>query len=169
MISEMLSRAVSLALLTATSIAVCADGLQAQRGSGGGFYAFDERKPKSKLEQTVAALLPSIVKVHGASGLSTIQAYATGIIVSKTGYIVTLDQVLIQKGQTKVVLHDGSVLDVVVLPAELKYGVRMLKISDADLKKLKKPLVPVAIPKKQDHRNGTFVVSLGNCLPAHAA
>ena len=128
------------------------------------FYTFDERKPKTRIEKTIAKLLPSIVKVHGASGLKTIKSYETGIIVSDKGHIITLDLILIQEDRTKIVLHDGTVCEVEVYLPDEKCGVRILKIKDDDLKKLKTPLVPLKIPKKQTHRNGTFVVSLGNCF-----
>ena len=136
---------------------------QVTRG-GGDFYAFEERKPKTKLEKTIDRLLPSVVKVHGASGLKTIQAYSTGIVVSEKGHILTLDLILVQPDRTKVVLRDGTVCKVNVFPPEQKHGVRMLQIVPEDFKKLNQPLVPLTIPKKQDHRNGTFVVSLGNCF-----
>lgn len=126
-------------------------------------YSFKDRAPKTRMEKVIHKLLPSLVKVHGASGLKTIESYCTGVIVSDKGHILTLDLVLIQPGKTKVVLYDGTVCLVKVLPANNKYGVRMLKIGDEDLKKLKKPVVPVAPAKNQAHENGTFVVSLGNC------
>jgi len=128
------------------------------------FYAFRERKAKTRLEQAIDKLLPSVVKVHGASGLRTIQSYATGIVVSKQGHILTLDLILVQPDRTKVALGDGTVCKVDVFPPDQKHGVRMLKIIDEDFKKLKKPLVPVKIAKKQGHRNGTFVISMGNCF-----
>ncbi|MCA8957576.1 MAG: serine protease [Planctomycetes bacterium] len=131
---------------------------------GGGFYAFPDRTPKTAIEKTVAKLLPSLVKVHGASGLKTIQSYSTGILVSDKGHVLTLDLILIQEERTKVVLHDGTVCQVEVYPADETYGVRILKIKDEDLKKLKQPLVPLTIAKEQKHRNGTFVVSIGNCF-----
>lgn len=149
-------------LITFTASVVIAGALVGQDRET--FYAFNDRAPKTKLEKTISKVLPSIVKVHGASGLKTIQSYSTGIIVSKQGHILTLDLILVQVDRTKIVLHDGTVCEVDVYPAEEKCGVRMLKIKDADFKKLKKPLVPMSISKKQKHRNGTFVVSLGNCF-----
>ena len=128
------------------------------------FYAFKERKAKTRLERGIDRLLPSVVKVHGASGLRTIQSYATGIVVSKQGHILTLDLILVQPERTKVVLADGTVCKVDVYPPDQKHGVRMLKIVDEDFKKLKKPLLPIAVPKKNNHRNGTFVMSMGNCF-----
>lgn len=126
------------------------------------FYAFKERKPRTKLEKTIAEVMPSLVKVHGASGLKTIQSYATGVIVSDQGHVLTLDQILVQEERTKVVLHDGTVCKVDVMPAEEKLGVRMLKITDEDFKKIKSKLVPLQPAVKQDHRNGTFLMSIGN-------
>ncbi|MEC7724264.1 MAG: hypothetical protein VYD05_02040, partial [Planctomycetota bacterium] len=41
-------------------------------------YSFDERAPKTRVERTIDKLLPSVVKVFGASGLATIKPYATG-------------------------------------------------------------------------------------------
>ncbi len=135
---------------------------QVTRG-GGKYYEFDDRKPVTPVEKTIARLLPSLVKVHGASGLKTIQSYATGVIVSDKGHILTLDLIMIQDNRTRVVLYDGTVCDAETLDPDERYGVRMLKIKDADLKKLERPLVPLEPAKKQDHGNGTFVVSIGNC------
>jgi len=142
----------------------CAATAPAQITRGGGkYYEFNDRKPVTPMEKTIARLLPSLVKVHGASGLKTIQSYATGIIVSDKGHILTLDLIMIQENRTRVVLNDGTVCDAETLDADERYGVRMLKIKDADFKKLKQPLVPLQPAKKQDHPNGTFVVSIGNC------
>lgn len=119
-------------------------------------YSFAERAPRTPVERTIHALLPKVVKIHGASGLATIQAFATGLIVSAKGHILTLDQVLLQEGQTRVVLADGTVHDATLLPPENTLGVRMLKIEvDRDL-----PFV--ALPDAGELSNGTFVVSLGN-------
>ncbi|MEE9125505.1 MAG: hypothetical protein V3U11_00035, partial [Planctomycetota bacterium] len=59
-------------------LATAASG-QITRG-GGKYYEFGDREPVTPMEKTIAKLLPSLVKVHGASGLKTIQSYVTGII-----------------------------------------------------------------------------------------
>ena len=51
--------------------------LGAQTEDFGKSYSFDERKPRTQVERTIDSLLPSLVKIHGASGLKTISAYAT--------------------------------------------------------------------------------------------
>ena len=122
-------------------------------------YAFGDRKPRTQLESMIDRLLPSMVKVHGASGLSTIQSYASGVIVSKQGHILTADLVLIQKGKTQIVLHDGSVHPASLYPSDRKHGVRLLKIDPGG-----RQLEPVALSRDSNLRNGTMVISLGNCF-----
>jgi S1-C subfamily serine protease len=138
-----------------------ASTLIAQAQDFGKAYSFEERKPRTRVEQVIDKCLPSIVKVHGASGLATISAFSTGIIVSKQGHILTLDQVMIQKDRTRVVLYDGSVQQAQLLPEDPKFGVRLLKIDPA---LVNGELQPVWPPAEADSRfrTGQFVVSLGN-------
>ena len=119
-------------------------------------YSFAERAPRTQLERTIAEAMPCVVKVHGASGLATVQPYGTGVIVSAEGHVLALDQVMIQDGQTNVVLFDGSVHPAEVLPAENKLGVRMLKIA------CKRPLAFLRVPADANAQAGMFVVSIGN-------
>jgi serine protease Do len=137
--------------------------LAAQTEDFGKAYSFEERKPVSRVEQVVDKFLPSLVKVHGASGLATISAYATGIIVSKQGHILTLDQVMIQKDRTRVVLYDGSVHQAELLPEEPQLGVRLLRIDPQLVHGELQPLWP---PDEEQarYRTGQFVVSLGNAF-----
>ncbi len=146
--------------MRAVAVAVVAcwigDSCRAQQ-SYGEDYAFAERPPANPLEELVARTLPSVVKVHGASGLATIDAYASGVVVSEQGHVLTLDLVMIQRGQTRVVLADGSVHQAEVYPSDTRLGVRMLKIDAGD-----KVLRPLRLPARNDHRHGTFLVSIGN-------
>lgn len=148
---------------TAMIVLAAASVVSAQTADFGKKYSFDERKPKTQVERTVDKLMPSIVKIHGASGLATIKAYATGIIVSDRGHIITLDQILLQSERTRVVLYDGSVHDAILYPADEKLGVRMLKISPEEVDGKLQPLWP-PVKEKAKYRNGQFVVSLGNCF-----
>lgn len=118
-----------------------------------------ELRPGTILEQIIQRSLPSLVKIYGASGLATIIPYATGILVSTEGHILTVDQVTLQKGQTRVVLSDGSVHQAELLPADPKLGIRLLKVPAAVVAGLM-PLQPAtSIPV-----NGSLVVSIGNCF-----
>ncbi len=123
-------------------------------------YSFEERKPKTMLEKAVDDHLQSVVKIHGASGLATIDPYASGVVVSEEGHILTLDLIMIQRDKTRVVLADGSIHMAKLLPPDQKLGIRLLKI---DTTKLKTPLKPLK-PSLEVPKNGTFVVSIGNCF-----
>ncbi|MDO8349511.1 MAG: trypsin-like peptidase domain-containing protein [Planctomycetota bacterium] len=137
--------------------------LAAQSQDFGKAYSFEERKPVSRVEQVVDRFLPSLVKVHGASGLATISAYATGIIVSKQGHILTLDQIMIQKDRTRVVLYDGSVHQAELLPEDPQLGVRLLRIDPKLVNGELQPLWP-SDEEQARFRTGQFVVSLGNAF-----
>lgn len=140
-----------------------ASTLVAQTEDFGAAYSFAERAPRTRVERAIDRLLPSIVKVHGASGIATIEAYGTGIVVSKAGHVLTLDQVMVQKDRTRVVLYDGSVHRADLLPEEPRLGVRLLKI---DPNEVDGELVPVwpAAGQDQGYPTGSFVISLGNCF-----
>lgn len=144
-------------------IAFAGAPLWAQTQDFGKAYSFAERKAVTKVEAVIDRLLPSIVKVHGASGLRTIDPTASGIIVSKQGHILTLDQVLLQEGRTRVVLFDGSVHQAEVLRDDPDFGVRLLKI---DPGAVDGELHPVWPPMDEGplFRTGQVVVSLGNCF-----
>jgi serine protease Do len=114
--------------------------------------------PSTALHRVVAARTPSVVKIFGASGLQAIEPYASGVVVSKAGHVLTLDLATLQKGQTRVVLDDGTVLSAELYPPEPELGVRMLKV-DAG-----RDLVPATVTEKDDWEHGTLVVSLGNCF-----
>lgn len=135
--------------------------LLAQTEDFGKAYSFADRQPATRLEQVVDRTLPSIVKVHGASGLSTIDAYGTGVLVSKQGHILTIDQVMIQKDRTRIVLFDGSVHRADLLPEDPRLGVRLLKIDPTLVSGELHPVWPPA-PEQATYRTGQFVVSLGN-------
>ncbi|MFK7739422.1 MAG: S1C family serine protease [Planctomycetota bacterium] len=137
--------------------------LDAQTQNFGEAYSFAERKPRTRVEQTIDGLLPSIVKIHGASGLATITAYATGLVVSKRGHILTLDQILLQQDRTRVVLYDGSVHSAILYPADEKLGVRLMRISPEQVEGELQPLWPPT-EEQSKYRNGQFVLSLGNCF-----
>lgn len=143
--------------LAALSLAVTCAGLLPAQGDA---YAFAERQPRTELERLIDSRMPSVVKVHGASGLRTILPYATGVVVSAEGHILTLDLVMVQRDKTRVVLADGSVHLAELLPPETDLGVRLLKIDPAECTT---PLVPLELTDDVPP-NGTFVFSLGNAF-----
>lgn len=138
------------------ALALATAGATAQ----GSPYAFAERAPRTRLEALIDRTLPSLVKVHGASGLQNIEPFATGVIVSREGHVLTLDLVMIQAGQTRIVLADGSVHLAELLPPEPRLGVRLLKFDPKATSLAFTPLEPAAeLPE-----TGRFVVSIGNAF-----
>ncbi len=146
---------------TAPVIALAFATAAAQTQDFGKAYSFAQRAPRSRVEQTIDAMLPSIVKIHGASGLATISAYASGVLVSKDGHVLTVDQIMLQPERTRVVLYDGSVHAATLLPPDDRLGVRLLKIDPALVQGELRPLWPAV---DTTFRTGQFVVSLGNCF-----
>lgn len=140
-------------------VLLCAAALRAQFRDFGKAYAFAERAPHTPLEQRIHELLPSIVKVHGASGLRGIEPYASGVLISAQGHVLTLDLIMLQPGSTRVVLYDGSVYDAELLPADPKLGARILKFDPQG-----KKLAPLSLHGGEPPAPGTFVVSLGNAF-----
>ncbi|MCR9244404.1 MAG: S1C family serine protease [bacterium] len=152
----------SLMLRGVASLALAAAAV-AQTEDFGEAYSFEQRKPKTRVERVVDKVMPSLVKIHGASGIRGITSYATGILVSDQGHILTIDQILLQKDRTRVVLYDGSVHQAKLLPEDPNLRVRLLKI---DPKLVDGKLVPIWPPSAEEakFRTGQFVVSIGNCF-----
>jgi serine protease Do len=149
-----------LAALSATGRELAA---QAPLQDFGKAYSFAERAPQTQVERTIDQLLPSLVKIHGASGLATIEAFASGVIVSKEGHVLTIDQIMLQPDRTRVVLYDGTVHPAALLPVEHVRGLRLLKIDPKAVAGELRPLWP-AEGEAAAFRTGQFVVSLGNCF-----
>ena len=84
----------------------------------------------------------TVVKVFGASGLSSIRPYLSGVVVSAEGHVLTFDRAAVQKGKTRVVLDDGSVHVAELLPTDIGTGARLMKI---DISGLKQPLRPARL------------------------
>ncbi|MCC6669434.1 MAG: trypsin-like peptidase domain-containing protein [Planctomycetes bacterium] len=126
-------------------------------------FAFVERAAASPLERAIESLLPTLVKVHGASGVRTIRPYASGLLVSPDGHVLTIEQVMLQSGSTRVVLADGSVHEATLLDVDERLGLRLLRIAAG------RPLPFVDAgaaagtgPSRAAPRPGDQVFSLGN-------
>ena len=129
-------------------------------------YLFAERPARTPIEKRVAERIESVVKVYGASGLKGLQPYASGIIISEQGHILTLDLVIFEANKTRVVLADGSIHYAKLFPSDDAHGVRILQIEPPKGVKLRPVSLPPLIAGKpsQPSPNGSFVVSIGNCF-----
>ena len=123
-----------------------------------------DRPPRTHVERLIERLLPCVVKVHGASGVASITGYGSGCLVSPQGHVLTVDHVMLQPEQTKVVLADGTVLPAAILQRDDKHGVAMLKVEPPvrDGKPMELPFLKV--PESVELWPGRVVVSLGNAF-----
>ena len=127
-----------------------------------GFRILEQKlpRPSSVMEDALAPLLESVVKIVGASGLKGVEGYGSGLIVSKKGFILTWDHIMLQPGQIKVVLADGSIHEARIYRRAEELGLAMLKIDPG-----KQELRPIPIPReKRELPPGTYVWSMGNAF-----
>lgn len=85
---------------------------------------------ESALTQLVTANQQRLVKVFGA-GAGRVEAYASGIIVSPDGLIVTTQGVFLEGTQVRVVLADGNAYSATVLKRDRTVQLALLKIEAA--------------------------------------
>lgn len=120
-------------------------------------------EPSGDIEAKLAPVFQSVVKVYGASGLKGIESYMAGIVISKKGHILTWNHVMLQGGQTKVVLSDGSTWEARVVRKWDDYGIAVLRIDTVDDDGHPLPLKPIDFPEKPiPIKNGTVVYAVGN-------
>ncbi len=134
-----------------------------EQGDAPVFRAFREAPkplPKASVEARLDPLFSSVVKINGASGVRGIEGYGTGLVCSKEGHILTWNHIMLQPGQIKVTLRDGSVHEARIVRKQEELGVAMLKIDPRGKESL---LEPLSFPEKEGFApTGTFVFSIGN-------
>lgn len=80
---------------------------------------------------SVEQSLSKVVKIFGAGGISSLEAYGTGFLVSPNGHIVTVWSHLLDTGDVSVVLNDGRRFNAKFLKGNALLDLAVLKI-DAD-------------------------------------
>jgi serine protease Do len=78
--------------------------------------------------ETVADVLPKVVKIFGAGGIKQLYGYSTGFLVSPEGHIVTVWSHVLDSDAVNVVLDDGRRYEGKVLGAEPQLDLAVLKI-----------------------------------------
>lgn len=77
--------------------------------------------------EAIAASQKRVVKIFGA-GAGRVEGYASGIIVSNDGKIVTMQGVFLDGQQVRVTLHDGTIHQARVLKRDREQQIALLKI-----------------------------------------
>ncbi len=83
--------------------------------------------PNSFIQDVIDAAQPKMVKVYGA-GAGRVEGFATGILVSDDGKILTSQGVFLDGRQVKVVLADGTQYQATILKRDRVSQVSLLKI-----------------------------------------
>lgn len=81
----------------------------------------------SFIQQTIDAAQPKMVKVYGA-GAGRVEGFATGILVSDDGEILTSQGVFLDGRQVKVVLADGQEFVATIMKRNRVHQLSLLKI-----------------------------------------
>lgn len=72
-----------------------------------------------------------VVKLYGSGGLAGIEAYQTGVVISREGHILTANSLVLDQGEVTVVRHDGARYSGKVLGADPFADVAVIKIDPA--------------------------------------
>ena len=92
----------------------------------------DETSPPGPFADAIAAARQRVVKLYGA-GVGREKAYASGVIVSSDGRIVTALSVILEGRSLRAVLADGRALPAEVLARDETRQLALLKIEANDL------------------------------------
>lgn len=115
-----------------------------------------ERVANGVLQVAVDESQPRMVKVYGAAA-GRVDGYATGIIVSNEGHVLTTQGVFLDGRQVRVVTSDGKQHDASVLKRDRVHQVALLKIQAATPEFFELSTEPVA-------QKGDWVVALSNAF-----
>ncbi|HLA85852.1 MAG TPA: S1C family serine protease [Thermoguttaceae bacterium] len=96
-----------------------------------------------------------IVKIHGSGGLRGLEAYQSGMLVSGEGHVLTVFSYVLDTDSPIVVLHDGRRFEAILLAADPRREIALLKIDAMEL-----PYFDLAAAV--DPPEGTRVLALSN-------
>lgn len=90
-------------------------------------FSQDADVQTSFIQQTIEATQPKMVKVYGA-GAGRVEGFATGILISGDGKILTSQGVFLDGRQVKVVLANGAEYQATIMKRDRVYQLALLKI-----------------------------------------
>ncbi|MFO0869505.1 MAG: trypsin-like peptidase domain-containing protein [Pirellulales bacterium] len=87
------------------------------------------------LADVCAAVQPKMVKIFGAGGVSGLEAYQSGLLISAQGHVLTAWSYVLdtESDEVTVILHDGRRLDGKLVGADPRLEVAVLKVEAEDL------------------------------------
>src|SRR5688572_20293208 len=76
----------------------------------------------------IAQVQPKMVKIYGAGGLSGLEAYQSGFLISAEGHILTVWSYVLDTEFVKVTLDDGRSFPATLVGADPRTEIAVLKI-----------------------------------------
>jgi serine protease Do len=90
--------------------------------------AFDSRANDSPITTAIDATQPKIVKIYGAGGISGLEAYQSGFLISAEGHILTVWSYVLDTDYLSVTLNDGRKFEGKLVGANPALELAVLKI-----------------------------------------
>jgi len=113
----------------------------------------------SRLHRAVEAVQPAVVKIFGVKGFRGVYGYRTGLIVDKSGLVLTRNSVTLEEApQIRCQLHDGRRLPARIVREDRRTKMVILKLlgdSGATY-----PVAPLG--DSETVRPGRFILLIGN-------
>lgn len=103
-----------------------------------------------------------LVKVYGAGGIRGLPAYGTGIMVSPTGHVLTVNNHILDTSELRVHLPDGTRLLAKVVASEPELDLALLKIDDPTMPDDMPHFDIAAAAKAAPPKPGTLVLGFSN-------
>jgi serine protease Do len=121
-----------------------------------GFATAQDDQEPGFIQQAINAAQPKMVKVYGA-GAGRVEGFATGVLVSNDGMVLTSQGVILDGKQVKVVLSDGSTHSAAILKRDRETQLALLKI-EAETPDF------FSLSKQPVGEKGDWVVALSNAF-----
>ncbi len=95
-------------------------------------------------QQTIASAARRVVKIHGAGGVRGLESYQTGILVTPTGHVVTVQSTVLDSEEIDCVLDDGRRYRATLVGVDPRRELAVLAIEGEDLPAFTLPSQPAA-------------------------
>ena len=87
----------------------------------------------ASFSEVIAEVQPRIVKIYGAGGISGLEAYQSGFLVSNEGHVITVWSYVLDTDYVTVTLDDGRKFQAEFLGHDPRIEIALLKIDATDL------------------------------------
>lgn len=87
------------------------------------------------LADVIQAAQPKMVKIYGAGGVSGLEAYQSGFLISATGHVLTAWSYVLdtESDEVTVILHDGRKFEAKLVGADPRLEIAVLKLEADEL------------------------------------